>query len=155
MTPAAAVTVIGVGNDWRRDDGVGLFVARQVCLKALPQVRIVEGVPDGMALINAWEDSPQVFIVDCASSGKAPGTIFCFDAVSNKIPADIVGGRSTHVFSVGDGIETARTLGRLPAFLQVYGIEGSDFSQGEGLSPAVESAALEVVARIISQIVTK
>jgi len=154
MTPSATITVIGVGNDFRRDDGVGLFIARKIRQKAFPHVRVVEGVSDGVALINAWDDSTRVFIVDCASSGKSPGTIFCFDAISEKIPSEIVGGRSTHVFSVGDGIETARALGRLPAFLMVYGIEGDEFSQGEGLSPAVEKAALDVVAKIISQIMT-
>jgi len=45
---------------------------------------------------------------------------------------------------LGEAVELARALELLPPMLNVIGIEGSDFSTGEGVSPAVERAAIEV-----------
>jgi hydrogenase maturation protease len=45
-------------------------------------------------------------------------------------------------------------LGRLPARLVVYGIEGRDFTQGEGLSPEVDAAIDEVVRRVTEEVGT-
>ncbi len=47
---------------------------------------------------------------------------------------------STHALGLGEAIELARALGRLPGRLLVYGVEGADFGTGEGLSPAVTAA---------------
>ncbi len=52
---------------------------------------------------------------------------------------------STHAFGVGDAVELARALGRLPARVVVYGVEGADFTAGAPLSAAVESAVEHVV----------
>ena len=37
---------------------------------------------------------------------------------------------STHAFGVGDAVELARALGRLPRRVVVYGVEGADFAAG-------------------------
>jgi hydrogenase maturation protease len=55
---------------------------------------------------------------------------------------------STHGLGVGEAIELARTLNRMPNSLTVYGIEGGSFRTGVGLSPEVERAA-ETVFNII------
>jgi hypothetical protein len=57
-----------------------------------------------------------------------------FDACSQPLP---VGGlrSSTHAFGVSDAVELARALGRLPDRLDVYVIEGENFTAGERLKP--------------------
>src|SRR5215207_5591238 len=57
--------------------------------------------------------------------------------------------RSTHAFGVADAIELARTLGRLPARLEIYTIEGADFTAGAGLSPPVAAAVNALTRRIV------
>ena len=57
---------------------------------------------------------------------------------------------STHAVGLAEAIELARTLGRLPARLVVYGIEGERFEAGTGLTPAV-SAALAAVAAAVRE----
>jgi hydrogenase maturation protease len=49
---------------------------------------------------------------------------------------------------VSDAIELTRALGRLPAQLEVYAIEGESFAAGDRLSPAVERAVEELAARL-------
>ncbi len=58
---------------------------------------------------------------------------------------------STHSFGVAEAVELARALGRLPARIVVFGIEGRDFAQGEGLSPDVDAAVDEVVRRVTEE----
>jgi hydrogenase maturation protease len=38
------VVVIGIGNDFRRDDGVGLAVAEELAKRNLPGVRVVTAI---------------------------------------------------------------------------------------------------------------
>jgi hydrogenase maturation protease len=57
---------------------------------------------------------------------------------------------STHALGVAEAIELARALGRLPARLEVYAIEGARFTAGAGLSPAVEQAVGKLAASLSS-----
>jgi hydrogenase maturation protease len=142
--------IIGVGNEFRTDDGVGLVVARRLA-GLLPGVRVIELSGEGAALMEAWQHADRVFLVDAVSSGAAPGTIHRFDAAAQPIPTQFFS-YSTHAFSVAEAIELARVLGDLPLHLIVYGIEGQAFESGVGLSASVEQAAQAVTAQILEQI---
>ena len=129
--------VIGVGNPLRHDDAVGLAVAKRT------GGVLHEG--ECSPLVDLWAAHGEVIVVDAASSGAVAGTVSRFDAAAGPVP--IRGVRSsTHAFGVHEAIELARSLGRLPARLEVYAIEGADFSPGAGLTPAVERAAAELAA---------
>lgn len=132
--------VIGVGNPWRGDDAAGLMVA-----EAAGGVRH-EG--DGTGLIDRWAGAEHVVIVDAAASGAPPGTVRCFDAHAEALPERALRSCTTHSFGVGDAIELARSLGRLPARVEVYAIEGADFAVGEAVTPAVADAARELAGRL-------
>ena len=132
--------VIGVGNEWRHDDGAGLEVARR-----LGGLRLC-GEPIG--LVDALSGEAEVTIVDAVSSCAVPGTLHVFEAGTHPLPVELFGSSSTHALGVAEAIEIARSLGQLPARVRVYGIEGSRFEYGCGLSPEVE-AAVEVCTRSI------
>jgi hypothetical protein len=51
-----------------------------------------------------------------------------------------------------EAIELARALGQLPPRLIVYGVEGADFTAGEGLSLDVEKAAQAVVRLVLDDV---
>jgi hydrogenase maturation protease len=146
------VTVIGVGNAWRRDDGAGLAVARR--LRALGpagiEVRAHEGEASG--LLDAWAGADHVVLVDAASSGAVAGTVHRFDVVARPLAAGAVRS-STHAFGVPDAIELARALGSLPATLEVYAIEGADFAVGGTMTPAVADAADSLARELASALV--
>lgn len=131
--------VIGVGNPWRRDDAAGLLVA-----DAVGGVRH-EG--DATVLMERWAGERHVVIVDAAFSGAAPGTVSRFDASAAPLPERSLRS-STHAFGVHDAIELARTLGRLPERVEVYAIEGADFSAGHAMTPAVEHATRTLAERL-------
>jgi hydrogenase maturation protease len=56
---------------------------------------------------------------------------------------------STHAFGVGDAVEIARALRKLPARVIVYGVEGGSFEAGAGLTEAVEAAVARVAAAVL------
>ncbi|MCS7274602.1 MAG: hydrogenase maturation protease [Candidatus Bipolaricaulota bacterium] len=143
--------VIGVGNDYRRDDAIGLVVARALRKKNLRNVEILELSGEGTALIEAWQDAENVIVIDAVQSGATPGTIFRFEAHRQEIPTRFFR-YSTHNFGLAEAIELARTLGKLPQSLIVYGIEGKNFAAGEGLSTEVACAVSQVLDRIIHEI---
>ena len=139
MTVQAGETrIIGIGNLFRRDDGAGLAVARLIA-KQHPNVTVIEHSGDGLALIEAWHGTTRVVLVDAVQSGCASGAVQHFDALGTPLPIGCFNG-STHGFNVAEAIELARALNRLPVHLELFGIEGRDFTTGEGLSPEVESA---------------
>lgn len=139
--------VVGAGNDLRRDDGAGLAAARQLRAKGL-DARELRG--DLSGLVDAWTCADRVFIVDAARTGAAPGTVHRFDATAASLPLRFSRG-STHAMGVADGVELARALGRMPRSLVVFGIEGSDFTHGEGFSPAVARAVGQVASMILQE----
>jgi hydrogenase maturation protease len=136
------VTVVGLGNEWRVDDGVGIEVARRLGGTQL------SGEPVG--LVEALNGSAEIVLVDAVSSGAAPGTVHVFEAGSAPLPAAVFGATSTHTIGLAEAVELARSLGRLPQRVLVYGIEGSDFGFGKRLSPEVAAAADRVVEEVRS-----
>jgi hydrogenase maturation protease len=150
-----STVVIGIGNGMRRDDGVGLHVARMIGDLAIEGVTVIEGVGDGYALVEAWSGCDRAIIVDCTVSGKAAGTILRFDALSENIPADLFDGYSTHSISAVDAVELGKVLGKIPQSVVIFGIEGKDLSPGENLTPEVERAAGRVVEFIAEELSVK
>lgn len=141
--------VIGLGNAYRRDDGVGLVVIRHLQAKGLPHVLAI-AASDGMAILEACRDADTVIVVDAVASGVAPGMIMRCDALMEALPRQWFH-CSTHTLGVVEAIELARTLNQLPRRLLVYGVTGQHFGPGIGLSPAVEKAVPEVVERIMQE----
>jgi hydrogenase maturation protease len=144
---ATPIVLIGIGNEYRSDDGVGLVAIRELQKKGFPNTQCVESNGDGAALIEAWANARLVVLLDAVSSGAAPGTIYRFDALTQPIPMSF-SAQSTHAFGVVEAIELARTLHQLPPRLVMYGIEGKNFAAGLDLSSEVEQAMHELVERV-------
>jgi len=141
------IIVIGIGNEYRGDDAAGLLVVRRLKEKPPTGVEFGEQSGEATALMDAMSQAGTVILVDAVQSGAETGIIHRYDASEQAMPAQFLR-CSTHNFSVHDAIEMARTLEKLPQRLMVFGIEGSHFEPGAELSPAVQSAVVEVAQRI-------
>jgi len=161
VSPAPPITVIGVGNPYRHDDAAGLVVlaSLQHRFGTDGRVRLVDLDGEPVRLIQAWEGSHTVLIVDAVRSLQPAGTIhhFAADGLTGAA-ADGVALGGGHLLGLGEAIDLARALDKLPRALDVVGIEGADFELGEGLSEAVaaacELAALELGERIARVLAT-
>jgi hydrogenase maturation protease len=143
--------VVGVGNALRGDDAVGIVVAERLRERVPDDVDIVECEQEPSRLLDAWRDADLAVVVDACSSGRPPGTVHRFDASGDPLPARVFRS-STHAFGVGDAVELARALDRLPRQIVIYGVEGGQFTAGTGLSPEVESAIEQVAEEVVREL---
>ena len=146
--------LVGVGNAYRSDDGVGLRVAERVRALAPEGVEVTLCEQEASRIMEAFEDAGGAVVVDAVASGAEPGMLHRFDAVAAPVPARAFGS-STHAFGVGQAIELARALGKLPPAVVIIGIEGQEFAAGEGLSAVVEAAvqpAADAVLRELAEL---
>jgi hydrogenase maturation protease len=146
------VVVIGVGNSLRHDDAAGLEVVRQLRPRAnASEIVLREHEGETLALLDAWQGAEALVLVDAIRSGAPVGTVHRVDASSAPIPAGLRGSSSTHAVGVGEAIELARSLDRLPRRVVVFGVEGRRFDAGRGLSEDVEAVLAALADAVLGQ----
>ena len=143
----ARTLVIGMGNPDRGDDGIGPMVARRLAAQLPPGIETLERSGDALALLDDWTGATAVILIDAAAPLTAPGRIHRIDPAKEPLPAGL-SPASTHALGVADAIALARALGRLPAHLVVFAVEGGCFDAGTAMTPAVTAAADEVIALV-------
>ena len=143
--------VVGIGNDFRSDDGAGLVAARLLKTLSLPEIEIVELNGEVTRLLDSLQDCDSAILIDAVQSQMTPGTIHRFDASQEPLPG-VANQRSTHGISLSTFLELARTQGRFPSRLLLYGIEGESFDHGRDLTPAVKAAVDQLVDRIRTEL---
>lgn len=148
----ARVLVVGVGNEHRGDDGVGLELARR--LAADPQMTAIDVRQergDPLRLLAAWPGYPAVIVIDAIASASPPGSLWRHDASAAPLPTTAVRDPSSHAVGVADAIELARALDRLPQRIIVFGVCGRDFQTGRTISAPVHAALPDVVAALVAE----
>lgn len=136
--------VVGIGNDFRGDDGAGLVAARELRKFVPAAVNIIELNNEVASLLEHLTGCDAAIIIDAVRSGAQPGTIHCFDASIEPLPGDHTQ-RSTHGISLGSMLELARTRGEFPRKVLVYGIEGESFEHGKAITLKVRLAVVQLV----------
>ena len=143
-----AAVVIGVGNSYRRDDGVGPAVAAAVEALGLPGVRVHWGT-ETTAIRDAWAEAGLAVVVDAAAGGTPGRVRRCeLDDLTEETTV------STHELSLRQTYELALALDRAPGSVLVVTVDVADTGHGVGLSPAVAAAlpeAVRVVRRAIGE----
>lgn len=145
------LSLIGIGNRFRRDDAAGLEVVRRLRLAHPPGVVLIEQEGEPASLIEAWSTAEEALVVDGISSGSAPGKLHRFDVTDAPLPAEIFN-PSTHAMGLPEAVELARELDRLPGRLVVYGIEGGSFEAGEGLTGPVQNTVEKLVLELYNEL---
>ncbi|MFC5889619.1 hydrogenase maturation protease [Kitasatospora sp. CM 4170] len=157
MNVASRITVIGVGNEYRRDDGVGWAVVARLAERAeqepLPHgtaLRVCDGEP--ARLIGLWEGAELAVVVDAAHAHPAsPGRVHRLELAGDRLTPP-GGTTSSHGLGLGEAVGLARALDRLPRHLVVYAVEGADGSLGTGLSAPVAAVVTPLAERIAEDI---
>lgn len=137
-TPAI---VIGVGDECRRDDGVGAVVVELLRGRHLPDVACAESERGTLCLIELWQDADTAIVVEGVRPPLCrPGRIHRLSAQHPS--ASGRGNGRSHGAHLGDAVALARALDRLPRRLLLYAVEVADTGRGFGLSPEVARAAV-------------
>lgn len=133
--------LIGIGQQWRGDDGAGLEALHRL-LARHPELQGEVCTGEPLALLNAFAGAAHVVVLDCmAASPGASRPVFIDGLDAALLP----GGRaSTHNLSLAEAVELGRSLDRLPARLTVIAIPGHRFGLGEPLSVETRQALAEL-----------
>ncbi len=150
MTGASGgIVVIGLGNRYRGDDGVGVAAAAELNRLALPGVRVVTDIVEPMSLLEAWSGARLAVVIDGAvGTPPRPGRVRRCD-LSEAAPCD---GLSSHSIDIGRTHALGEALGRVPGELVLLTVEVADTGHGAGLTPRVERAVPEVVGMALAEI---
>jgi hydrogenase maturation protease len=145
-----SVLIVGIGNELRGDDAAGLEVARGLADGDLPSGVLVQALEgEALGLLELWDGVDAVILVDTvrADAGSGAGTVHRVDAGAGPVP-ERLSRTSSHTISVSEAIELARSLGRLPPEVIVFGIEGSRFEAGSSPQDAVRRASDALVEAV-------
>jgi hydrogenase maturation protease len=146
--------VAGVGHPDRGDDAIGPMVARRLRARVPDGVEVLEVAGEATRLLELMAEADAAYLVDAAVSGAPAGTISRLDPIATPLPRNLLA-LSSHGLGLVEAVELARALGSLPRRLVIYAIEGAEFAPGAPLTPAVAAAAVEVEARLLSEIRTE
>ena len=141
--------VIGIGNTYRRDDGVGLAVADELAKRDLPGVRVVTAIGEPGAILEAWTGAARAVVVDAAMhEGSTPGRIRRWTPGDVEVAAVV----SSHALGLPLTYALGQALGQTPDELVVFTVDVADVGHGIGLTPAVAAAVPEVVEAILAEL---
>lgn len=147
----APVVVVGVGNPWRGDDGVGWQVAEAVGQLVDDRVEVSACDGEPSRLIDLWSQRDLAIVVDATHGAGEPGTMHVWDG---DVPTRSRRPVASHALGIDHAIALGEAMGHLPSRLIVIGIEAGDTTHGTDLSPAVAAAvrpAVDTVVRLASQ----
>lgn len=144
--------VIGIGNPFQGDDGVGVRAAELLANESLPPgVQVQELGTPGWGLVNAMEGWQRVILIDAVQMGAEPGAWrrLLGDQISllNSPPS-----LSLHEPGLAESLDLARALGLLPGEIVLYGIEPGYIGLQEHLTSLVAGALPALVNKILEDI---
>jgi len=146
--PACELLVIGCGNLLRGDDAVGPIAVRELWELGVPEsVRLIDGGTAGMDVAFMMRGASRVVIIDAASTGGKPGTVF---RIPGKEVADTprLGDLHSHNFRWDHALALGGWLlgPEMPADVEVFLVEIESLEPGATLTPRVREGMQTVVA---------
>jgi hydrogenase maturation protease len=154
------ILIAGIGNIFLGDDAFGVEVVQRLAERTLPaNVDVVDFGIRGFDLTMALlEDIDLVILVDAASRGGAPGTLYVIEPepVEPDEPAPACAMLDPHSLDPVKVLQLVKTMGGKPGRVVVVGCEpesvGSheDWDVTPGLSEPVQRAVDEAILLIES-----
>lgn len=143
--------VLGVGNILLRDEGIGVFIVRELEKRDLPpEVELFDGGTAGMELLNVVADRKKVIVVDAVKGGDEPGTLYRFT------PGDVTEERqlnaSVHQVGLLEIIEMTDYLNCKPGKVVIIGVEPGRMEWGMELSPEIAGVVPRVIKLVMEEI---
>jgi hydrogenase maturation protease len=141
------VKIIGLGNPYRGDDGVGLAVIAELKKLNLPRdIEIIDSGADDLGIFEHLKNCDHLIIIDAISADKAPGTIMEFNAerlngLHNTRNLDI------HSFGLAGAIELAKKM-KVQGKITVVGIEPENTDLVDKLSDLINSKIPELIKAV-------
>jgi hydrogenase maturation protease len=141
--------IIGIGNEFRSDDAVGILIARKL-KEFYPDYDIIESDGNGIDLLSIFQEYDKVILIDAAVAEKNEdvGQVREIKVAQETNFSDIKI-FSSHSFSLLEAIKMGKQLSILPKELILYLILSQNFSFGQEISEKVKKALEKILDIII------
>lgn len=142
--------ILGVGNIYRGDDGIGPRVIEKLKSQLLSDTPvsdtnwdIIDGGIDGLALLDIIQQYSKAIIIDAVNMNEPPGTIKIFTPGEAKIliHSDAL---STHGFGLAEVLALSQQLD-IKTKIQIIGIQPQNIEWSETLTPKIASKIDDVI----------
>jgi len=140
--------ILGLGNELRGDDALGILAARKI-KQARPDLQ-VDTPGDTAGILNCLDQGAQLILIDCLQGAGALGSLHRIDLLKDG-NQKLRSAMSSHGFDLPSLLELAGNLGATPASLVLFGLEGQDFTLGQGLSALLEENLEELCQGVIQE----
>jgi hydrogenase maturation protease len=145
----ADVKIIGFGNKFRSDDGIGIRIINELeKLEFFKDIEIIDGGTSGTDLIFWAKNCEKIIIIDAIDTGKNTG-----DVINIKI-GDIeefirkdYRSLSLHDLNLADVLKLIKALG-INTRISIIGIKPRSIDFGDKLSPEIERKIPELISEI-------
>ncbi|WP_315068558.1 HyaD/HybD family hydrogenase maturation endopeptidase [uncultured Clostridium sp.] len=138
--------IIGIGNILLKDDGVGVYVIRQLENEELPAtVELVDGGTSTLDTLSYFLKYKKVIVVDCLKAGHKPGTIYKIN------PEEIKGYKqenlSIHDVQILDVVKMANMLAKFPKVV-ILGVEPEEICLDTEMTDNIKNKIPEIIKHI-------
>lgn len=145
------IIVIGVGNPFRGDDGVGWAIIDALEGKVSKNVDLRKIRGELGDFLEYFENYPAVYLIDACVGDSPVGSWQRIDALRDPLGLERTQ-TSTHGFGISQAVSMAKALNQLPSKLIIYGINGDRYNLSNELSPPVEKAIEEVIPELLKEL---
>ena len=146
------VAVVGIGNILLKDEGVGVWVARELKKKPLAgNVRIIEGETAAPDIFLSFPDTvKKVVVIDAVLGEGEPGAVY------RLTPDELAGIRgaciSLHQVGLFETLEIAKRNGRPMPRTVIVGVEPKEIGWGMGVTPEIERTFPEIIDTVLKEV---
>lgn len=146
------ILVLGVGNVLMQDEGIGVYLVRELHhrYKFTPAIEIVDGGTTGLGLLDHFENRTKVLIVDAVNVGRPPGSIV--QLANGEVKSQFEEKMSLHHLGLSDVLGVIELLGMKPPEIQLIGIQPHSMDVNFGLTSKLQVRIDEYLDQILAQL---
>ncbi|MEW5919603.1 MAG: hydrogenase maturation protease [Bacillota bacterium] len=150
--------ILGIGNIFCKDDGIGSVMARKLVstFHGKGEIDVIDGGTTGLGLLYLFAEYSRIIVIDAVDMQGEPGEVFIFspDDLEHAHPHGIV---STHQPGVLQLLNLGKAIGVLPEEILILGVQVKELGAEYGLSaelqeklPVIENKLSEAIVSHLS-----
>jgi len=138
------ILVAGVGNILRADEGVGVYLSREIRRKNIPQVQTEEIGTESWRLFSLAKDFPIVVLLDAMEMSDVAGKVGIWRDCEICPPQPW----SLHEVNFPGEVSLARRLYGKPREFYLFGVQPADTEFGLGLSQVLQKKFPKITGQL-------
>ncbi len=143
--------IIGVGNQTKGDDAIGIYIIDQLKEKNVPAEMLIKLSGDISRILDYWENKNIILIDAIYSDQLSIGQIWESNDI-NQVFDQNEWTSFQHGLGLNETLGLAIATNKLPSSLHFFGICGKSWKVGIPISYAVVSSSQQVMNTIITNL---